>query len=125
MPKEIAQKIPGLNDQADSRKDSIIYCHLFGVIGDWYISGVSEDRSTAFGYKHITAEKEWEMESWVKNEEEWGSFSIKALQNLVNDQFLKELDIRFLVVRDVSWVPVKFSKINTDKTTLHYPGLCN
>ena len=125
MPKEVAQEIPDLIDQQGNKKDSIIYCHLFGVIGDWYISGISEDRSTAFGYKNITAEKEWEMESWVKNEKEWGYFSIKTLQNLVNDQFLKEQDIRFLVVRDISWKPVKFSVINTDKTTLHYPGLSN
>lgn len=125
MPKEVAQEIPDLSDQKGNKKDSIIYCHLFGVIGDWYISGISEDRSTAFGYKNITAEKEWEMESWVKNEKEWGYFSIKNLQNLVNEQFLKEQDIRFLVVRDISWKPVEFSKINADKTTLHYPGLVN
>ena len=125
MPKEISKEIPDISEQEGSKEDSIIYCHLFGVIGDWYISGISEDRSTAFGYKNITAEKEWEMESWVKNEKEWGYFSIKSLQNLVNEQFLKEQDIRFLVVRDIYWKPVKFSKINTDKTTLHYPGLSN
>tara|TARA_Y100001968_G_scaffold76084_2_gene67550 strand:- start:517 stop:894 length:378 start_codon:yes stop_codon:yes gene_type:complete len=125
MTKEIAETIPGLNDQENSGIDSIVYCHLFGIIGDWYICGISEDRKLAFGYRNIAAEKEWEVESWLKNEKEWGTFSIPKLQSLVNEKFLKELDLRFLVVRDISWKPVKFSTINTKATTLTYPGELN
>ncbi len=122
MPKEIANAIPGINDQINLGSDAMIYCHLFGVIGDWYIAGISEDRTKAFGYINIAPEKEWEMESWFQSENTWGEFSIETLQKLVNTLFLKELDIRFLIVRDLSWEPIKFSMIKSKESTLNYPG---
>ena len=122
MSKELAKTIPLLNAQNKGGAEAIIYCHLFGVVGDWYISGISEDRTIAFGYKNIYAEKEWEMEPWLPNEKEWGSFSIASLQELVNEKFLKELDIRFLIVREVNWEPTSFSSIDIKQRTLNYPG---
>ena len=124
MTKEVAKNIPTL-DQRTIGPDEIFYCHLFGVIGDWYISRISKDRKTAFGYQNIIAEKEWEMESLIPNQKQWGEFSISNLQAFVNEKFLKELDIRFLIVRDTKWVPTKFSSINLDKSTLNYPGSIN
>ena len=114
--------MPDLSDQSIKNNDCIIYAHIFGVIGDWYISGISKDRETAFGFKHIDSEKEWEMDSWIKNQKEWGEFSISFLQKLVNNEFLKEKDIRFLIVRDLYWQPTKFSQLNIDHSTLTYPG---
>ena len=125
IPKEVALKIPFINEQRDINLDPIVYAHLFGVIGDWYICEISEDRSTGFGYRNINSEKEWEMEEFIPNGKLWGNFSLIYLQKLVNNEFLKDKDIRFLIVRDVEWEPITFSKLNVDRTTLQYPGTKN
>jgi len=125
MSKEIAKTIPDLNAQSNHGSEAIVYCHLFGVIGDWYICGISEDQTIAFGYMNIHAEKEWEMDNFIQNQRKWGTFSIKKLQELVNENFLKELDIRFLIVRDVHWQPTPLSSLNIEKGTLNYPGPTN
>tara|TARA_Y100001968_G_scaffold312960_1_gene336666 strand:+ start:8143 stop:8520 length:378 start_codon:yes stop_codon:yes gene_type:complete len=122
MPEDLASQIPDLSDLSIKEKDAMIYAHIFGVIGDWYISGISKDRETAFGFRSIDSEKEWEMDSWFKNQSEWGEFSIPFLQKLVNTEFLKEKDIRFLIVRDLYWEPKKLSQFNTENATLIYPG---
>ena len=122
MPKEVAGKIPSLKTNSGKKDDYIVYSHFFGVIGDWYICEISKDRKTAFGFRNISSEKEWEMEAWIKNIKEWGEFSINDLQKLVNEEFIKEKDIRFLIVRDIYWEPIKFSDIDTKEATLTYPG---
>tara|TARA_Y100001968_G_C19433062_1_gene758106 strand:- start:757 stop:1134 length:378 start_codon:yes stop_codon:yes gene_type:complete len=122
MPQENASSVPLLNQQRDLNSDPTIFAHIFGIIGDWYITEISEDRSTAYGYRNIEAETEWEMEEFIPNAKEWGEFSLNHLQNLVNREFLKEKDIRFLIVRDVFWKPIKFSNLNIEKSTLNYPG---
>ena len=122
MPKDIAEKIPLSTEPDKNIEDSIVYAHFFGVIGDWYICSISEDHSTAFGYRNIETEEEWETEGFIPNGKEWGNFSISYLQSLVNKAFLKEKDIRFLIVRDIYWEPIKFSSLKIDKVTLNYPG---
>ena len=102
--------------------DDLIYCHLYGVVGDWYLSEISEDREKAFGFQIINSEPVWEMDNWLTNSSKWGEISIKVLQELVNEKFLKEKDIRFLITRDLFWEPIKFSEINIDQNTLFYPG---
>ena len=62
------------------------------------------------------------MDNWFTNSCKWGDISIKTLQELVNEKFLKEKDIRFLITRDLFWEPKKFSAINLEKSTLFYPG---
>ena len=62
------------------------------------------------------------MDKWLTNCYEYDEICIKALQELVNEKFLKEKDIRFLITRDLLWKPIQFSKINTIKNTLFYPG---
>ena len=117
--------MPKLNRSRITDKDTLIYCHLFGIIGDWYLSELSEDKKTAFGYKHICAEDAWETEKIMPNCSEWGEISIQDLQELVNNSFIKEKDIRFLIARDLSWSPTKFSDIDVKEQTLLYPGISN
>ena len=62
------------------------------------------------------------MDNWLTNSCEWRDISIKTLQELVNQKFLKEKDIRFLITRDLFWEHNKFSTINIDQNTLFYPG---
>ncbi len=122
VPASTAKLMRSITGKSKGSIDDVMYCHLYGVIGDWYLSEISEDREIAFGFQIINSEPVWEMDTWITNCCEWGEISIKNLQELVNEKFLKEKDIRFLITRDLFWEPIKFSAINIDKNTLTYPG---
>ena len=122
VPEKTAKLMKSLSGESQGSNDDLIYCHLYGVIGDWYLSEISENREIAFGFQVINSEPVWEMDSWFTNSCEWKEISIKTLQELVNEKFLKEKDIRFLITRDLFWEPQKFSTINIDNNTLIYPG---
>ena len=122
IPESTAKLMKSISGKSKGSFDDLIYCHLYGVVGDWYLSEISEDREKAFGFQIINSEPAWEMDNWLTNSSKWGAISIKALQELVNEKFLKEKDIRFLITRDLFWEPIKFSAINIDQNTLFYPG---
>ena len=122
VPEAIAKVMKSITGTSKGSIDDLIYCHLYGIVGDWYLSEISENREMAFGFQIINSEPVWEMDNWLTNSREWGEISIKNLQELVNEKFLKEKDIRFLITRDLFWEPKKFSKINIEKNTLFYPG---
>ena len=122
IPESIAKLMKSISGKSKGSFDDLIYCHLYGVVGDWYLSEISEDREKAFGFQIINSEPVWEMDNWVTNSSKWEEIPIKVLQELVNEKFLKEKDIRFLITRDLFWEPIKFSAINIDQNTLFYPG---
>ena len=122
VPESTAKLMKSISGKSKGSIDDLIYCHLYGVVGDWYLSEISEDREMAFGFKIINFEPAWEMDNWLTNSCEWREIPIKTLQELVNEKFLKEKDIRFLITRDLFWEPIKFSSIDTDQNTLFYPG---
>ena len=122
VPESTAKLIKSISGKSKGSVDDLIYCHLYGVVGDWYLSEISEDREKAFGFQIINSEPVWEMDNWLTNSSKWGEIPIKTLQKLVNEKFLKEKDIRFLITRDLFWEPIKFSEINIDQNTLFYPG---
>ena len=122
VPESTAKLMKSISGDSKGSIDELIFCHLYGVVGDWYLSEISENRETAFGFQIINSEPVWEMDNWLTNTKAWGEISIKALQELVNEKFLKEKDIRFLITRDLFWEPIKFSEINIDQNTLFYPG---
>ena len=122
LPESTAKLMRSMSSASRGSDDQLIYCHLFGVVGDWYLSEISEDREKAFGFQIINSEPAWEMDNWLTNSSKWGEIPIKVLQQLVDDKFLKEKDIRFLIARDLFWKPIKFSEINIDQNTLFYPG---
>tara|TARA_B100000214_G_C23485922_1_gene409366 strand:+ start:79 stop:501 length:423 start_codon:yes stop_codon:yes gene_type:complete len=122
VPESTAKLMKSISGESEGSLHDLIFCHLYGVVGDWYLSEISEDREMAFGFKIINSEPVWEMDTWLTNSCEWGNISIKTLQELVNEKFLKEKDIRFLITRDLFWEPTKFSEINLKKNTLYYPG---
>ena len=125
VPESTAKLIKSLSGKSKGSVDDLIYCHLYGVVGDWYLSEISEDREKAFGFQIINSEPVWEMDNWFNNSSKWGEIPIKAMQKLVNEKFLKEKDIRFLITRDLEWEPIKFSEININQNTLLYPGTKN
>ncbi|WP_413678465.1 hypothetical protein [Prochlorococcus sp. MIT 0916] len=122
VPESTAKLMKSISGNIQGSVDDLIYCHLYGVVGDWYLSEISEDREKAFGFQIINSEPVWEMDNWLTNSSKWGEIPIKVLQELVNEKFLKEKDIRFLITRDLFWEPIKFSAINIDQNTLFYPG---
>ena len=122
VPESTANSMKSISGKSEGSIDDFIFCHLYGVVGDWYLSQISEDREMAFGFKIINSEPVWEMENWMTNSCEWGEIPIRTLQELVNEKFLKEKDIRFLITRDLFWKPIKFSEINIEQNTLFYPG---
>ena len=125
VPESLAKSMKTMSDESKGSIEDLIYCHLYGVVGDWYLSEISEDRETAFGFQIINSEPVWEMDNWLTNSCEWRDISIKTLQELVNEKFLKEKDIRFLITRDLFWEPINFSDINIKQNTLVYPGTTN
>ena len=122
LPEATAKLMKSLSGNHEGTCNDLVYCHLYGVVGDWYLTEISEDRELAFGFQIINSEPVWEMDTWLTNSCEWGNISIKTLQELVNEKFLKEKDIRFLITRDLFWETKKFSAINTEQNTLFYPG---
>ena len=122
VPESTAKLMKSISGKSKGSDEDLIYCHLYGVVGDWYLSEISEDRGKAFGFQIINSEPVWEMDNWLTNSSKWDTISIKTLQELVNEKFLKEKDIRFLITRDLFWEPIKFSAINIDQNTLFYPG---
>ena len=122
IPESTAKLMKSISGKSKGSFDDLIYCHLYGVVGDWYLSEISEDREKAFGFQIINSEPVWEMDNWLTNSSKWGEIPIKVLQELVNEKFLKEKDIRFLITRDLFWKPIKFSAININQNTLFYPG---
>ena len=122
VPESTAKLMKSITGKNKGSVDDLIYCHLYGVVGDWYLSEISENREKAFGFQIINSEPVWEMDNWLTNSSQWGEIPIKMLQELVNEKFLKEKDIRFLITRDLFWEPIKFSAINIDQNTLFYPG---
>ena len=125
VPESIAKLMKSVSGKDKGSVDELLYCHLYGVVGDWYLSEISEDREKAFGFQIINSEPVWEMDNWFNNSSKWGEIPIKAMQKLVNEKFLKEKDIRFLITRDLDWEPIKFSEININQNTLLYPGTKN
>ena len=125
VPESKAKLIKSISGKSKGSVDDLIYCHLYGVVGDWYLSEISEDREKAFGFQIINSEPVWEMDNWFNNSSKWGEIPIKAMQKLVNEKFLKEKDIRFLITRDLDWEPIKFSDLNINQNTLLYPGTKN
>ena len=122
IPESTAKLMKSISGKSKGSFDDVIYCHLYGVVGDWYLSEISEDREMAYGFQIINSERVWEMDKWLTNSSKWGEIPIKVLQELVNEKFLKEKDIRFLITRDLFWEPIKFSAININQNTLFYPG---
>lgn len=86
--------IPRLYEQDGLGKQAIVHAHIFGPVGDWYITEIDEEGETAFGYTKLTSFPDGEF----------GYVSITELQAIA-DQFFEKKDIRYLLERDEYWIP--------------------
>ena len=48
VPESTARLMKSMTGESKGSIDDLIYCHLYGVVGDWYLSEISEDREIAF-----------------------------------------------------------------------------
>ena len=122
LPDWLADTLPEYSEEKQQESDPVVLAHLFGVPGDWYITSISSDRCFLYAYTNIVTFPDWEMNEWFADCSEWGQISIKSLQDLVDQKFNKEKDIRFLIARDKNWKPVRSSNIDLTKPSLNYPG---
>ena len=79
IPESTAKLMKSTSGKSKGSFDDLIYCHLYGVVGDWYLSEISEDREKAFGFQIINSEPVWEMDNWLTNSSKWGEIPIKLL----------------------------------------------
>ena len=110
VPESTAKLMKSKSGKSKGSFEDLIYCHLYGVVGDWYLSEISENREMAFGFQIINSEPVWEMDNWLTNSSTWGEIPIKQLQELVNEKFLKEKlsNAHWCKIRTGRWPGRKF-----------------
>ena len=86
--------IPRLYAQDGKGMNATVFAHIFGAVGDWWITEIDGEGETAFGYTKLTSFPDGE----------WGYISIQELQDIAN-QFFENKDIRYLLERDEHWTP--------------------
>ena len=96
MPSDLVEKMPRLYTQDGKGKAAIVYAHLFGPSGDWWLTEVNEDGTEAFGFVRLAV---------MPDCAELGYISITELQELVDSEFIAKKDIRFLIEREKNWEP--------------------
>lgn len=105
LPPDIAKALPRLRMQDGLGDDAIVHVHLFGPAGDWWITECDEAGEEAFGYVRLAS---------MPDCAEWGTIWIPELQDLVNERFIQQRDLRFLIERDLHWTPTTLGAIKAD-----------
>lgn len=90
---------PRLYSQDGKGMEAIVHHHIFGPVGDWWITEIDEEGETAFGYVKLTSYPDGEL----------GYISLQELQG-VADQFFEKKDIRFMLEKDQYWEPKPLSQ---------------
>ncbi len=71
IPESTAKSMQLISGKTKGLSDDLIFCHLYGVVGDWYLSEISEDREMAFGFQIINSEPAREIDKWLTNPRSW------------------------------------------------------
>ena len=56
LPDSTAKVMKTMTGESKGSDDALIYCHLYGTVGDWYLSEVSKNNEKAYGFKVINSE---------------------------------------------------------------------
>ena len=101
MPKGLINSIPRLYEQDGLGKKAIVHVHIFGPVGDFYITEVDEEGETAFGYIKLSGHPDGA---------ELGYINIDELKDAVNT-FIENKNIKFLLERDLHWKPTTLEEV--------------
>ena len=96
MPPILVQEMPRLYEQDGKYDQAIVHAHLFGPIGDFYLTEVNEEGTEAFGWSRLTAMPEMA---------ELGYINIDELRDLLRKYTDKPslLTVKYMVERDLYW----------------------
>lgn len=91
---------PKLNSQ-DGVSDPMVFVHLHGLSGDWWLTELSDDGQLGFGYVRLSA---------MPDCAELGYISIDELQQ-VTDVYQQTGDLRYQITSDQKWQPTPLSEV--------------
>ena len=94
MPNELIQEMPRLYEQDGKGDQATVHAHLFGLIGDFYLTEVNQAGTEAFG---------WSRRSGMPDCAELGYISITELNEMLLKYTNKPslLTVKFMVERDL------------------------
>ena len=101
MPAELISEMPRLYDQDGKGKDAIVHAHLFGPVGDFYLTEVDAEGEVGFGYTMLSAHPDGA---------ELGYIHLSELQGVVST-FKQTKDLRYLIERDLHWTPCPLKEV--------------
>lgn len=96
MPLELIQEMPRLYEQDGKGDQATVHAHLFGPIGDFYLTEVNKEGTEAFG---------WSRLSGMPDMAELGYISITELKDLLSKYTSRPslLTVKYMVERDLYW----------------------
>ena len=94
MPPELVQEMPRLYEQDGKYDQATVHAHLFGPIGDFYLTEVNEEGTEAFGWSRLTGMPEMA---------ELGYISINELRDLLKKYTDRPslITVKYMVERDL------------------------
>lgn len=94
MPPELVQEMPRLYEQDGKGDQATVHAHLFGPIGDFYLTEVNEEGTEAFGWSRLTG---------MPDCAELGYISITELNEMLLKYTNKPslLTVKYMVERDL------------------------
>ena len=94
MPPELVQEMPRLYKQDGKGEQAIVHAHLFGPLGDFYLTEVNEEGTEAFG---------WSRLSGMADCAELGYISLIELNDLLKKYTSRPslLTVKYMIERDL------------------------
>lgn len=100
--KSVIRSTPRLYAQDGLGDQAVVHLHLFGPMGDWWITELNEDGTEGFGYIKLAA---------FGDCAELGYVSITELQDLVDEKFIGQHNLKALIERDLHWTPTTLGEV--------------
>ena len=101
-PSSLVKDLPRLYAQDGKGMNATVFLHIFGAIGDFYVTEIDEEGEIAFGYTKLAAHPDGA---------ELGYIAVGELQTLLNERFIEGKDLKFLLERDLFWEPKPLKEV--------------
>lgn len=94
MPPKLVQEMPRLYEQDGKGEQATVHVHLFGPLGDFYLTEVNEEGTEAFG---------WSRLSGMADCAELGYISLIELNDLLKKYTSRPslLTVKYMIERDL------------------------